>query len=93
MPVQYKIDVMAALKAAGYSSTRLRKEKLIGEATMQRLRHKQSVSYEVLAVICKLMNCQPGDILEYSDEEAAPISEKAEKAAEGAKQEEANEQQ
>ncbi len=65
MPVQYKIDVMAALKSAGYSSTRLRREKLIGEATMQRLRHKQSVSYDVLAVICGLLNCQPGDILEY----------------------------
>lgn len=72
MPVQYKIDVMAALKAAGYSSTRLRREKLIGEATMQRLRHKQSVSYDVLAVICKLLNCQPGDILEYVPDEAAP---------------------
>ena len=72
MPVRYKIDVMAALKAAGYSSTRLRREKLIGEATMQRLRHKQSVSYDVLAVICKLLNCQPGDILEYVPDEAAP---------------------
>lgn len=75
MPVRYKIDVMAALKDAGYSSTRLRREKLIGEATMQRLRHKQSVSYEVLAVICKLLNCQPGDILEYVPEENAPVKE------------------
>ncbi len=69
MPVQYKIDVVAALKEAGYSSTRIRKEKLIGEATMQRLRHKQSVSYEVLAKLCDLLNCQPGDILEYVPEE------------------------
>lgn len=75
MPVRYKIDVMAALKDAGYSSTRLRREKLIGEATMQRLRHKQSVSYEVLAVICKLLNCQPGDILVYEPEENTPVKE------------------
>ena len=75
MPVRYKIDVMAALKDAGYSSTRLRREKLIGEATMQRLRHKQWVSYEVLAVICKLLNCQPGDILEYVPEENTPVKE------------------
>ena len=75
MPVRYKIDVMAALKDAGYSSTRLRREELIGEATMQRLRHKQSVSYEVLAVICKLLNCQPGDILEYVPEENTPVKE------------------
>ena len=69
MPVQYKIDVIAALKAAGYTSTRIRKEKLIGEATMQRLRHNQSVSYEVLAKLCELLNCQPGDILEYVPDE------------------------
>ncbi len=67
MPIRYKIDVLAALKAAGYSTTRLRNEKLIGQATIQRLRHQQSVSYDVLALLCKLLNCQPGDILEYSE--------------------------
>ena len=30
MPVGYKIDILAALKAAGYSSTRIRNEKLMG---------------------------------------------------------------
>lgn len=65
MPVQYKIDVLAELKSKGYTSTRIRKEKLIGEATMQRLRRRQSVSYEVLAKLCELLGCQPGDILEY----------------------------
>lgn len=65
MPVEYKINVMQALKEAGYSSTRLRNNKIIGEATMQRLRHKQSVSYEVLGKICELLQCQVGDILVY----------------------------
>lgn len=67
MPVQYKIDVLAELKSKGYTSTRIRKEKLIGEATMQRLRRRQSVSYEVLAKLCELLGCQPGDILEYAE--------------------------
>ena len=65
MSVEYKINVMQALKEAGYSSTRLRNEKIIGEATMQRLRHKQSVSYEVLGKLCELLQCQIGDILVY----------------------------
>lgn len=65
MPIKYKIDVLKALKEAGYTSTRIRKEKIIGEATMQRLRHKQSVSFEVLAKLCQLLNCNIGDILEY----------------------------
>jgi len=65
MPVLYKIDVLAALKEKGYNTSRIRNEKLIGEATIQRLRHKQSVSYDVLAKLCELLECQPGDILEY----------------------------
>lgn len=69
MPVRYKINVMQALKEAGYSSTRLRNDKIIGEATMQRLRHKQSVSYDVLGKICELLHCQVGDILEYVEDQ------------------------
>ncbi len=69
MPVQYKINVLAALKEKGYTTSRIRKEKLIGEATVQRLRHNQSVSYEVLAKLCELLDCQPGDILEYVPDE------------------------
>lgn len=68
MPVLYKIDVLAALKEKGYNTSRIRNEKLIGEATIQRLRHKQSVSYDVLAKLCELLECQPGDILEYEPE-------------------------
>jgi len=63
--IQYKGDLLAALKAAGYSSYRLRKEKLLGEATIQRIRQGESVSWENISTICKLMDCQPGDILEY----------------------------
>lgn len=48
-----------------FFTKRLRNDKIIGEATMQRLRHKQSVSYEVLGKICELLQCQVGDILVY----------------------------
>lgn len=65
MPVVYKINVLAELKKKGYSSAVIRKEKIMGEETVQRLRHQKSVSYEVLAKLCKMLDCQPGDILEY----------------------------
>lgn len=45
MSLDYKIDVLAALKDKGYTSTKIRNEKIIGQATLQRLRHKQSVSF------------------------------------------------
>lgn len=65
MPIQYKINVLSALKTAGYSSYRLRKEKVMGEATMQKLRDNEPVSWENISIICELLNCQPGDIMEY----------------------------
>lgn len=68
MPIKYKIDVLATLKEKGYPTTRLRKEKLIGEATIQRLRHKQSVSFEILSKLCHLLDCDIGDILTNEEE-------------------------
>lgn len=65
MPIQYKIDVLKELKDKGYSSARLRKDKIIGEATVQRLRNRQSVSFEVLAKICVILDCDIGDILTF----------------------------
>ena len=71
MPITYRIDVLAALKEAGYSSYRIRKEKLMGEATLQKIRNNDLVSWENIATLCRLLNCQPGDILEYVPEELA----------------------
>ena len=65
MPIKYKIDVIAALKEAGYNTTRIRKEKIMGEAMLQKIRSGQMVSWATLETICGLLNCQPGDLLEY----------------------------
>ncbi len=67
MPIKYKFDVMDALKTAGYSSTRLRSEKIMGESYMTQLRRGELVSWKTIENVCKLLNCQPGDILEYID--------------------------
>ena len=61
----YKIDILEELKANGYTSYKLRKDKLIGEAQIQKIRNGEIASKETLNTICKLLNCQPGDILEY----------------------------
>lgn len=71
MPIKYKFDVMEALKVAGYSSTRLRKEKLLGESYMQQLRRSELVSWKAIETVCSLLACQPGDLLEYVPEERA----------------------
>lgn len=70
MPVQYKVDVLAALKSAGYSTYRIRKEKLLGESVLQQLRDGVPVSWPNVGRICDLLNCQPGDILKYVKDQA-----------------------
>lgn len=68
MAIRYKVDIMAKLKEAGYSSTKIREEKLIGQSYLQQLRHGELVSWKTLDTICSLLNCQPGDLLEYVKE-------------------------
>lgn len=67
MAIKYRLDVMAALKQAGYSSYRLRKERLLGEATIQKIRSGDIIYGDGLDKLCRLLNCQPGDILEHID--------------------------
>ena len=72
MAIRYKIDIMAALKEKGYPSTRIRDEKLIGQSYLQQIRHGELVSWKTIDTICKLLECQPGDILEYIPDDADP---------------------
>ncbi len=68
MAIKYRIDVMAALKDAGYSSYKIRKEKILGEATLQKIRNGEIIYCDGLEKLCKLLNCQPGDIIEYTND-------------------------
>ena len=43
MPIIYKIDILAALKEAGYNTNRLRKEKLLSEGVIQSLRENKYI--------------------------------------------------
>ena len=62
-------NILSQLKDAGYNTTRIRKEKLLPQSTLQRLRNSDPISTETLNIICTLLNCQPGDILEYIPDE------------------------
>ena len=74
MAIRYKIDILAELKKKGYSSTRIREEKLIGQSYLQQLRRGELVSWKTLDTICSLLECQPGDLVEFVGE--ADVSER-----------------
>ena len=69
MAIRYKVDIMAELKKKGYSSTRIREEKLIGQSYLQQIRHGELVSWKTLDTICALLDCQPGDLVEFTPED------------------------
>lgn len=61
----YKINVLETLKEAGYTTTRLRKEKLLGENALQSIREGKVVGINSLEKICELLDMQPGNIIKY----------------------------
>lgn len=65
MSICYKVDILAKLKNEGYSTYKLRTDKIMGQATIQKIRKKENVSWENISTICKLLNCNIEDILEY----------------------------
>ena len=65
MALKYKIDIMAELKNKGYSSTRIREEKLIGQSYLQQIRHGELVSWKTIDTLCSILDCQVGDLVEY----------------------------
>ena len=68
--LRYKINVLAALKDAGYSTGRIRAEKIMGEQMVQKIRKGEEMpSCGTIEILCKLLKCQPGDIVEYVPEE------------------------
>lgn len=69
MPIKYKIDIIAAMKDAGYNTSTIRKNKLLSEGTLQNLRNGNYISMDAISKICKLLQCQPGDIIEFIDED------------------------
>ena len=71
MPIIYKVDVLSELKNKGISAYKMRKDKIIGERTMQQLRDKQLVSWDTLTKVCEMLNCQPGDLVEYVPDDEA----------------------
>lgn len=64
----YKFDVLETLKESGYNTTRLRKEKLLGENAIQSLRRGEMIGIIALEKICRLLDMQPGNIIKYVED-------------------------
>lgn len=65
MPLQYKVNVLTELKNKGYNTNRIRTEALLSQSTLQKLREGKGVSWDNIETLCRLIECQPGDLIEY----------------------------
>lgn len=67
--IKFKIDILQMLKESGYNTNYLRKNKLLSESTIQKIRNGDtSLTLKNLDVICSMLEMQPGDVVEYVDE-------------------------
>ena len=68
MPLEWRVDVLSLLKEHGYSTYRIRKEKLFAESTIQKLRNGELINWQDIESICRITGKQPGKLIWYVKE-------------------------
>lgn len=64
MPIIYD-KLFALLEKKGYTSYTIRKTNLIGQGTITALRNGRGLTSSTLERLCDVLDCQPGDLMEY----------------------------
>lgn len=65
MPIVYD-KLFDMLKLQGWSTYRIRKEKLIGQGTLTALKNGTGgLDSKTIARLCSILDCQPGDLMEF----------------------------
>lgn len=67
MPMKYE-KLFALMRERGLTTYKIRKEHIITETTLQKLREGKNVTTDSIAALCCALGCQPGDIMEYVEE-------------------------
>ncbi|MBR1710617.1 MAG: helix-turn-helix transcriptional regulator [Clostridia bacterium] len=62
--IKFRIDVMSALRERGYTARMLLKEG-VNSSTQDKLRNDGGVSFSTLSTLCKLLECNVEDLIEY----------------------------
>lgn len=66
--ILYK-DVFAKLREAGWTIYKLQREKILPNSVITRIQRGGTVTTATIDTICRLLDCQPGDIIEYKPDE------------------------
>lgn len=61
---RYKTDILKELSNRGYTSTKIRKDKILSQATLQNIRQGKGITTDTINTLCIILRCQPSDIIE-----------------------------
>ena len=60
------MNVLAELRKKGYDISSMQKNKQLSQTTVDKLRRKETnIRIDTLDIICKLLDAQPSNIIEY----------------------------
>ena len=68
MPIVYG-KLLNLMKEKGITSYTIRQNNIIGQATLKKIKNGGDIDTRTISKLCKLLDCQPGDILEYVPDE------------------------
>lgn len=65
--------LFALLQERGYTTYRIRKEKIIGQGTLTALKNRTGgLDAKTINRLCRTLRVQPGDLMEYVDDNNPP---------------------
>ena len=68
MPFKYD-KLFELLKKRGITTYKIRQENLISQAALTKMKNGDgNIDTRTIGKLCKLLNCQPGDLMEYVEE-------------------------
>jgi DNA-binding Xre family transcriptional regulator len=70
LPITYD-RLFNLLEARGLSATYWLRQNGMHPSTVNKLRKGERVNTDTISLLCKLLNCQPGDIMEYVEDQEA----------------------
>ena len=69
MPIRYN-KLLVLLKEKGYTTYKIRKDNIMSQSAWQKMRTGEGdIDTRTISRLCKLLNCQPGDIMEYVEDD------------------------
>jgi putative transcriptional regulator len=70
MPIVVNLDVMLAKRKMNLTELSLRVGITIANLSILKSGKAKAIRFSTLAEICKVLDCQPSDLLEYMDDES-----------------------